>query len=114
MDRRAAFERSHVGVERIERLELQDVLRVDRVRIAQPGFDFRDGQRARPVGDGRLRRGPRFGLVDVRLFQQPRVSQIDFAAVDRLSSNPADNWLRRCSQREATVGAPSAFSARVR
>src|SRR3981189_3580609 len=56
----AAFGRTGRGIDRIERLQLQDAARIDRVGVAQPGFDFRYPQLTRPYLH-RWARGRRLG-----------------------------------------------------
>ena len=42
MNGAAALQRADLGIERIERAELQNMLGIDRIGIAHPGFDFGD------------------------------------------------------------------------
>src|SRR5262249_60075505 len=46
VDRVAAFGGARRHVDRIEAVELEDMLRVDRVGVAQPVLDLGDGERA--------------------------------------------------------------------
>ncbi len=57
VDDDAAIGRARRQVDGIELAQLEDVLGVDRIRVAQPVLDVGDGERARPRGARRLRRG---------------------------------------------------------
>ena len=85
---------------------------IDRIRIAQPGFDLGDGQSAGPRLDRRRGRGPRQARRPAaRPSAAPRARHS--LSVGASCSLPAPgrcvSCIRRCSQREAMVGAPSAL-----
>ncbi len=120
MDRAAAFKRTDFRVKRLKRPQFQNMLRVNRVGIAQPSFDLGDGQccagarsswRKRGFG-----RGSGVGLLPreypLLMHRRGRASELSSSRSAR--PNPFVSCFSRSIQREATVGAPSAFSERVR
>ena len=116
MDRRAAIGRRQRHVDGIERIEPQDIFRIDRIGIAQPVLDRRHRQFQRP------RRARRFwrGLLDrLDLCRAGRVRRRSghnsrpprSACFQRSSPATASS---RCRKREATAGAPPTFAEWVR
>ena len=97
------------SVDGVERAQLENVLGVDRVGIAQPALDLGDRQRCRPRGARRLRRG----LVDALdlggLIERARPGEIALAAFARAASSALRRRPRRAAARSATP--PSARRA---
>ncbi len=62
MDESAALRRAGIGIERVERPQLQNMPRIERIGIAHPGFDGGDRQVARPRRERRARRPAARGL----------------------------------------------------
>src|SRR6185437_6826366 len=60
MDEEAAIGRAGIGIDRVERLEIEDMLCVDRVGITQPRLDLGNRKTARPG----LERRPWFRWID--------------------------------------------------
>ena len=70
VDRDAEIGTAGVGIELVQRLELEDVAGIDRIGVAQPGLDLRHREPARPRGERRPGCGRRqwpvmFGPVDL-------------------------------------------------
>ncbi len=103
-----------IGVELVQRLQLQDVAGVDRVGVAEPGLDLGDRQPARPRGERRARRGAAaMARIAPRRGRRPRP-----ASPGRVQARPSRPTARstvssRNSQRDGTVGTPSLRAARV-
>ncbi len=69
MDEDAALGQARVLVDRVDRPQAQDVARIDRVGIADPGLDRGDRELARPGFDRRPWRGRRAGRVLARIVE---------------------------------------------
>ena len=79
MDRGAAIRRRQRHVDGIERIQPQDIFRIDRVGIAQPVLDRRDRQLQRPRRERRLWRGLQDRLDLVGLVEFGGEADIVFA-----------------------------------
>ena len=105
MDETAAFGGGRIGIERIERLEIQDMPGVDGIGIANPGLDLRHRQA------GRAQRPP-VGAAPARLIGATRPTSIELA----LPAEPDAGMqrLRRNLQKRAAGCRSAAASARAR
>src|SRR5579875_713640 len=92
-----------IGIERIERLQLQDMTGVDRIGVAHPGFDFGHRQAARA-------RGQRQGGSSIRASALTISGSGPSAPSSPTARNTASS---RNSQRDGTVGTPSCRVERV-
>ena len=105
-----------VAFDRLERLQAENVFGVDRVRIAPQNLDSGDAQRllgeVRPAGAA-----PAFAAAGTRPAGRARAQRQDSArrALPAPSSPRAPAAAAmRCRKREATVGSPPRFFARLR
>ena len=101
VDDGAALGRAGRGVHHVERPQAQNVLGVDRIRIAQPMLDFGDREALRPRRPRRRGRGLRRRCDARRPIQFAREREIDFTAPGRRlparagdSSEPLDEARR--------------------
>ena len=84
VDHGAAVARAGRRVDGVERPQLENVLGVDRVGIAQPVLDLGDRERRRPRVERRLRRGPRRWRLHLGgLVERARPGEISLAALAR-------------------------------
>ena len=94
-------------------VEPQHALGIDRIGIAHPGLDLGDGQRCAAAPRPAARRGRRrcgFGCAPVRRSARVHARRRPSSASScSSSSRPLASCISRCTQREATVGAPSDF-----
>ncbi len=115
VDGDAAFPRSRFGIERIERPQPQDMPRIDRIGIAQPGSRSRSptaaADAARPAAPAQdVARAGTSSRLSIARVQASRSLR---AASSSPSPSPLANCCTRSTQRDATVGAPESFNARV-
>ena len=90
-------------------------LGIDGIGIAHPGFDVGDREFAWPRLDRRRRCRALHALRLARIAERPgeRRRSRALAQARFRASRPSVSCCSRCSQRDATVGTPSDFSARV-
>ena len=93
------------GVDRVERLQSENMLGVDGVGIAQPVLDLGDRKARRPRRARRLRRRLRRRFAVLRPIERARPGEISLAALERRLAS-ARRRRRRGAARSAT--APSA------
>ena len=114
VDHDAAVGRARRQVDGVELAQLEDMLGVDRVGIAQPALDVGDRERGRPRGPRRLRRGRALRLT-LRRADRARAPRRDILARARRAplqrSSPA-TAASRCTKREARSARRRAWPSR--